>query len=204
MAVKKSITKITPSIHNRILSLREQRVILDADLAELYGVLTKVLIQAVKRNLVRFPDDFMFQLSTEEFASLRSQTVTSKTGRGGRRTAPYVFTEQGVAMLSSILSSPRAIAVNIEIMRTFVRIRELATTHGDLAKRLNELEEKTETLTLQQDTFSRNTRAQLKQVFDTIRELMTPPNPPKRQIGFVIAEDKENKTKTTKAKGRKI
>jgi hypothetical protein len=130
--------------------------------------------------------------------------VTSKTGRDGRRTAPYVFTEQGVAMLSSILSSPRAIAVNIEIMRTFVRIRELATSHDDLAKRLNELEEKTEALALQQDNFNRNTRAQLKQVFDAIRELMTPPNPAKRQIGFVIAEEKENKTKTIKGKGRKI
>jgi ORF6N domain len=204
MAVKKSIPKSLPSIQNRILSLREQRVILDADLAELYGVLTKVLIQAVKRNLARFPDDFMFQLSIEEFAALRSQTVTSKIGRGGRRTAPYAFTEQGVAMLSSILNSQRAIAVNIEIMRTFVRVRELATTHDGLAKRLNKLEEKTETLALQQDNFSRNTRAQLKQVFDAIRELMTPPIPPKRQIGFVITEEKENKAKITKVKGRKI
>ncbi len=204
MAVKKSIPKSLPSIQNRILSLREQRVMLDADLAELYGVLTKALIQAVKRNLARFPDDFMFQLSIEEFATLRSQTVTSKIGRGGRRTAPYAFTEQGVAMLSSVLNSPRAIAVNIEIMRTFVRVRELAITHGDLAMRLNELEEKTETLALQQDSFSRNTRAQLKQVFDAIRELMTPPVPTKRQIGFVITEEKENRPKTTKGKGRQI
>jgi len=119
-----------------ILLLREKRVMLDTDLAELYGVQTKVLVQAVKRNITRFPQDFMFQLSAEEFAALRSQTVTSNAGRGGRRTAPYAFTEQGVAMLSSVLGSTRAIGVNIEIMRTFVRVRELAVTHHDLAKRL--------------------------------------------------------------------
>ena len=178
--------------------LREQRVMLDADLAELYGVQTKVLVQAVKRNRSRFPEDFMFQLSAEEFAALRSQFVTSNIeGRGGRRTAPYAFTEQGVAMLSSVLGSPRAIAVNIEIMRTFVHVRALAITHGDLAKRLAELEDKTEALAMNHDTFSRNTRAQLKQVFDALRELMTPPDPPdppKRPIGFVTPEDKGKKT----------
>lgn len=178
-------------IGSRILALREQRVMLDADLAELYGVQTKVLVQAVKRNAQRFPADFMFQLSAKEFAALRSQSVTSNTGRGGRRTAPYAFTEQGVAMLSSVLGSARAVAVNIEIMRTFVRVRELATTQGDLAKRLGELEEKTEALAMQQDTFSHNTRAQLKQVFEAIRQLMTPPEPPKRPIGFVTSEEKK-------------
>ena len=172
-------------IGGRILALREQRVMLDADLAELYGVQTKVLVQAVKRNLARFPQDFMFQLSADEFTALRSQTVTSNTGRGGRRTAPYAFTEQGVAMLSSVLGSPRAIGVNIEIMRTFVRVRELAATHSELAKRLSELEEKTESLSMQHDTFSSNTRNQLKQVLDALRELMTPPDPPKRLIGFL-------------------
>ena len=172
-------------IGGRIMVLREQRVMLDADLAELYGVQTKVLVQAVKRNVARFPADFMFQLSSEEFKVLRSQTVTSNNTRGGRRTAPYAFTEQGVAMLSSVLNSPRAIGVNIEIMRTFVRVRELAATHSELAKRLSELEEKTELVSMQHDTFSRNTRNQLKQVFDALRELMTPPNPPKRPIGFV-------------------
>jgi hypothetical protein len=177
-------------IGGRILALRELRVMLDADLAELYGVQTKVLVQAVKRNLARFPQDFMFQLSAVEFAALRSQTVTSNTGRGGRRTAPYAFTEQGVAMLSSVLSSPRAIGVNNEIMRTFVRVRELAATHSELAKRLSELEEKTELLSMQHDTFSSNTRNQLKQVFDALRELMTPPNPPKRPIGFVTPQER--------------
>ena len=175
-------------IGSRILSIRTQRVMLDADLAALYGVPTKVLVQAVKRNRARFPIDFLFQLSTEEFAHLKSQTVTSKSGRGGRRTAPYAFSEQGVAMLSSVLGSPRAIAVNIEIMRTFVQVRELAVTHGDLAERLAELEQRTDALALQHDSFSRNTRAQLKQVFEAIRELMTPPDPPKRPLGFVTAD----------------
>jgi hypothetical protein len=177
-------------IGHQILLLRDQKVMLDAALAELYGVPTKALVQAVKRNLPRFPTDFMFQLSAEEFNALRSQTVTSNAGRGGRRTAPYAFTEQGVAMLSSVLSSPRAIGVNIEIMRTFVRVRELAATHSDLAKRLSELEETTGLLSMQHDTFSRNTRNQLKQVFDALRELMTPASPPNRPIGFTADIDK--------------
>ena len=188
------MTALQPVIQSRILALREQRVMLDADLAQLYGVETRVLVQAVKRNLARFPADFMFQLSAQEWAALRSQSVISNTeGRGGRRTAPYAFTEQGVAMLSTVLGSPRAIAVNIEIMRTFVRVRALAATHGDLAKRLAELEDKTEALAMNHDTFSRNTRNQLKQVFDALRELMTPPDPPKRPIGFINPEDKGKK-----------
>lgn len=200
------MTALQPLIGSRILTLREQRVMLDADLADLYGVATKVLVQAVKRNLVRFPADFMFQLTAEEFGVLRSQSVTSNAGnppgRGGRRTAPYAFTEQGVAMLSSVLGSPRAIAVNIEIMRTFVRVRALAVTHGDLAKRLAELEDKTEALAMNHDTFSHNTRAQLKKVFDALRELMTPPDPPKRPIGFINSEDKGASKKTSRARGK--
>ena len=189
------MSALQPVIQSRILALREQRVMLDADLAQLYGVETRVLVQAVKRNLARFPEDFMFQLSGEEWQVLRSQSVISNTeGRGGRRTAPYAFTEQGVAMLSTVLGSPRAIAVNIEIMRTFVRVRALAATHGDLAKRLAELEDKTEALAMSQDTFGRNTRNQLKQVFDALRELMTPPDPPKRPIGFVTPDEKKAKS----------
>jgi hypothetical protein len=133
----------------------------------------------------------MFQLTGEEFAGLRSQFVISNSGRGGRRTAPYAFTEQGVAMLSSVLGSARAIAVNIEIMRTFVRVRELAITHADLAARLGELEERTAALALQQDQFAHNTRAQLKQVFDAIRQLMTPPESPRKPIGFVREDGKK-------------
>lgn len=160
-----------------------------------------MLVPDIKRNIERFPADFMFQLPAEEFANLRSQTVTSSSGYGGRRYAPYAFTEQGVAMLSSVLNSERAIAVNIEIMRTFVRVRvrELAATHHDLAKRLTELELKTEGLELSHDAFSRNTRNQLTQVFDVLRELMTPPEQPKRPIGFVVQEDKGHKPANTKA-----
>ena len=151
---------------------------LDADLAELYGVPTKALLQAVKRNPARFPSDFMFPLVRQEVAILRSQIVTSSSARrdwGGRRTATYAFTEQGVAMLSSVLKSERAIAVNVEIMRSFVRMRSLVAHSHELARRLDDLE-------------SRYDR-QFKVVFDTIRELMTPPAPaPKRRIGFVSGD----------------
>ena len=188
------------TITHRILLLREQKVLLDADLAALYGVETKVLLQAVKRNLERFPEDFMFQLSNQEFNVLRSQSVTSSSEAletlrwGGRRTAPYAFTEQGVAMLSSILSSPQAVQVNIAIMRAFVKLRELAMTHHDLAKQLNALEEKTANMAMQHDTFARNTRVQLKQVFDAIRELMTPTEPTKkRPIGFITGDEMPKK-----------
>jgi hypothetical protein len=111
--------------------------------------------------------------------------VTSNVGRGGRRYAPYAFTEQGVAMLSSVLNSPRAIAINIEIMRAFVQVRATLATHQDLAQQLSELQDKTESLAMSHETFSRNTRIQLRQVFETLRELMTPPEPHKRPIGFV-------------------
>jgi hypothetical protein len=180
---------LQPQIKNRILFLREQRVMLDTDLATLYGVETKALVQAVKRNLGRFPADFMFQLTSEEWSILRSQFVTSSR-HGGRRYAPYAFTEQGVAMLSSVLGSAHAIAINIEIMRAFVKVRGMAATQQELAKRLGELEEKTERLAVQHDTFSRNTRVQLKQVFDALREMMTPPEPAKRPIGFVEPEER--------------
>jgi hypothetical protein len=196
---------LQPHIARHILSLRDQRVMLDAELAALYGVETKVLVQAIKRNIERFPADFMFQLSTEEWDSLRSQFVTSNVGRGGRRYAPFAFTEQGVAMLSSVLNSPRAIAINIEIMRAFVQVRSMAATHQDLAKQLAELQDKTESLAMSHDTFSRNTRAQLKQVFDALRELMTPPEPPKRPIGFLPLQDKKDKptNKALKARAKK-
>jgi phage regulator Rha-like protein len=162
-------------IEKKILLFRGHKVMLDSDLAELYGVTTKVLVQAVKRNLNRFPQDFMFQLNDQEVAALRSQTVTSKTGRGGRRYPPYVFTEQGVAMLSSVLNSERAIEVNILIMRAFVKLREMIASHKDLARRLDELEKKYD--------------AQFKIVFDAIRQLMAPPEPKKRKIGFLRDND---------------
>ena len=202
-----SAPPLQPLIQSRILSLRSQRVMLDADLAQLYDVETRAVVQAVKRNAQRFPADFMFQLSPEEWDSLRSQTVISNAagpGRGGRRTAPYAFTEQGVAMLSTVLSSERAVAVNIEIMRTFVRVRELANTHHDVAKRLAEIELKTESLELQHDTFSRNTRNQLREVFEAIRALTVPPDSPKRPIGFITHEDKKAPKASKAIKGKKI
>jgi len=191
---------LQPHLARHIVLLRDQRVMLDMSLAALYGVETKVLVQAVKRNLARFPADFMFQLSAEEFASLRSQFVTSSSSHGGRRYAPYAFTEHGVAMLSSVLSSARAIAINIEIMRAFVQLRSMAASHQDLAKQLAELQDKTEALAMQQETLSHNTRAQFKQVFDVLRELMTPPEPPKRPIGFVPPEDKSRPNKAVRNK----
>ena len=200
MSTAPTAPALQPHITRHILSLRDQRVMLDSDLAALYGVETKVLVQAIKRNIERFPADFMFQLSTEEWDSLRSQFVTSNGGRGGRRYAPYAFTEQGVAMLSSVLNSPRAIAINIEIMRAFVQVRSMATTHQELAKQLTELQDKTELLAMQHDTFSRNTRNQLKQVFDALRELMPPPDPPKRPIGLVTHEDKPKGNKAARGK----
>src|ERR1051326_8162920 len=127
-------------IERRIYLSRGQKVMIDADLAELYQVPTKRLNEPVRRNLGRFPEDFMFQLTEKEASSLRSQFATSNEGRGGRRYLPYVFTEQGVAMLSSVLNSERAVMVNIAIMRAFVKMRELLATHKDLARKVDQLE----------------------------------------------------------------
>jgi hypothetical protein len=131
----------SPMIEKRIFVIRERQVMLDEDLADLYGVETKRLVEQVKRNVERFPEDFMFQLRKDEAAALRSQIATSNTGRGGRRYAPYVFTEQGVAMLSSVLRSKTAVAVNIEIMRAFVELRRIAGSYAALQERLEGLEE---------------------------------------------------------------
>jgi hypothetical protein len=180
----------------RIATVRGQRVIVDADLAALYDVQTKRFNEAVKRNLAKFPADFMFTLTAEEFEALRSQFATSNDqspGRGGRRYAPRVFTEHGALMAATILNSPRAVEVSVYVVRAFVKLRELVGSHRELARRLDDLEQKTEALAMSHDTFSRNTRAQLKQVFDALRELMTPPDPPKRPIGFVTPEDKGKK-----------
>src|SRR5216117_2516454 len=161
-------------VERRILLIRGQKVMLDADLAKLYGVPTKSLNLAVKRNAERFPEDFMFQLTGDEAAGLRFHFETSKSGRGGRRYRPYAFTEQGVAMLSSVLRSLRAVQVNIAIMRTFVRLREMLLSNTELARRLAALEDKYD--------------AQFNVVFEAIRNLMLPPAQPKRQIGFHVRE----------------
>jgi hypothetical protein len=156
-------------IERAIIVLRGAKVLLDADLAALYGVPAKRLNEQVKRNRGRFPQDFMFQLSNEECAILRSQIATSRSW-GGRRTPPYAFTEQGVAMLSSVLHSPRAVQVNVEIMRAFVRLRQLLQSNTNLARKLAALEHKYD--------------ARFKVVFDAIRELMAPPAPSRPRIGF--------------------
>lgn len=165
-------TGIIPSsnIEKKIMLIHGQKVMLDYDLAALYGVETGALNRQVKRNIERFPDDFMFQLTPQEITYLICQIGTSKEGRGGRRKPAYAFTEQGVAMLSSVLRSPRAVRVNIEIMRAFVRIRQWLASNTELARKLAELEKKYD--------------AQFKVVFDAIRELMRPPEPPRKQIGF--------------------
>ena len=162
---------MTNRIESLIYIIRDERVMLDQDLAELYQVETKALVQAVQRNAKRFPPDFMFQLSFQEFTALRSQIVTSK-GRGGRRTAPYAFTEHGVAMLSSVLRSERAAEINIEVIRAFVKLRQLVASNSELANRLNHLEQRYD--------------SRFKVVFDAIRQLMseTTQVPPKRRIGF--------------------
>jgi phage regulator Rha-like protein len=172
-------------IERSILLIRGHKVILDADLAALYGVETKQLIRAVKRNLPRFPDDFMFQLNAEESENLRVHFGTSSQW-GGRRYPPYAFTEQGVAMLSSVLRSKRAIQVNVEIMRAFVRLRRILASHADLARKLDGLEKKYDT--------------QFKVVFDAIRELMKPPETKKRPIGFLVEEPKVPYITKTKRK----
>ena len=177
MVVERSIIP-SERIEKRIFILRSQRVMLSNDLADLYQVEPRVLVQAVKRNLDRFPEDFMFQLSTEEFSHLKSQIVISSWG-GARRATPYAFTEQGVAMLSSVLRSKRAIEVNIEIMRAFVRLRKMLASHAELARKLDALERKYDT--------------QFKVVFDTIRQLMAPPAPKRRPIGFGVGDKEEAK-----------
>jgi len=176
MATTRSAVIDSDAIMSNILIIRGHRVLLDSDLAALYQVETKALTRAVRRNAERFPGDFMFQLAAEESSSLRSQFGALKTGRGKhRKYAPYVFTEQGVAMLSSVLNSERAVQVNIEIMRAFVRLRETVSTHKDLARKLIALE-------------SRYDR-QFKVVFDAIRGLMKEPEPKRRGIGFTAKID---------------
>jgi hypothetical protein len=170
------VAKAIPAeiIERKILLVRGREIMLDSDLAKMYQVSTKVLNQAVRRNVDRFPEDFMFQLTAEEDESLRSQFVTSKVGRGGRRRPPYAFTEHGVAMLSSVLRSKRAVQLNILIIRAFVRLREYLATHKDLARKLGDVE-----LT------QKKHGAQIQYIYNYIQEVFEPaPEPPKRRIGF--------------------
>jgi hypothetical protein len=172
-------------ITSKIYLIRGQKMMLDQDLADLYGVETRILVQAVKRNVERFPSDFMFQLAKDEFDSLRSQIVISK-GKGGRRYPPYAFTEQGVAMLSSVLSSKRAIQVNVQIMRVFTHLRQMLSTHEDLKKKIEAMEKKYD--------------QQFQVVFEAIRQLLETEAKPRKKIGFMV---KENLAAFGKRAGRK-
>lgn len=167
-------------VERKIYLIRGLKVMLDSDLAMLYGVRTKNLNKAMKRNIERFPEDFMFQLNHDEVKSLRFRVGTSKEGRGGRRYLPFAFTEQGVAMLSSVLNSKRAIQVNIAIMRAFVRMREILLTHKDLAAKIAALELKYKNHEMKFSKYDEHIAA----IFEAIRQLMAPPEPPKRRIGF--------------------
>ena len=171
-------------IERAIIVVRGEKVLLDTDLAELYGVETGALNRAVKRNAGRFPADFMFQLTPEEVEILKCQIGISSSDHGGRRRSlPYAFTEQGVAMLSSVLNSDRAVAVNIGIMRAFVKLRQMLASNAELARKLAAMEKKYD--------------AQFKVVFDAIRQLMSPPEKPRREIGFHVKHD-DDKPKARK------
>ncbi len=165
-------------VADRIHVIRGRRVILDSDLAALYGVGTKQFNQAVRRNLARFPADFMFQLTNQELGALRSQIVTSNEGRGGRRYLPYVFTEHGAIMAATILNSPRATEMSVYVVRAFVELRETFATHKELAKRLDELEDRIE------KKFATHDEA-LAEILSAIRSLMKSPETKRRPIGFV-------------------
>jgi hypothetical protein len=175
-------------LEQRIMIVRGQRVMIDADLAELYGVPTKALNQAIKRNSKRFPADFMFQLSSEE-----KQEVVTNCDHLNRlkfsKTLPYAFTEHGAIQAANVLASPQADEVAVYVVRAFVRLREVLATNRELAAKLDAMEHRTELLTVHHDIFAANTRAQFKQVFEALRQLMAPLDTPKRAIGFVSESD---------------
>ena len=181
MTTRSSILVPVDAIATRILLIRGQRVILDADLAQLYGVLTKQFNRGVKRNQERFPEDFMFQLTKEEGEVLRFQSGTSKSGAGGRRYLPYVFTEHGALMAASVLNSQRAVEVSVFVMRAFVQLRDLLSTHKTLAKHSGELEKRIA-----------GHDKDIAQIINTIHRLLEPPpEPKKRSIGFHTSADDE-------------
>jgi hypothetical protein len=178
-------------VESRILMLRGQRVMIDADLAQVYGVPTKALNQAVKRNAGRFPQDFMFQLDAAE----KAQVVTNCDHLQKlkfSKALPYAFTEHGAIQAANVLASAQAVEMGIYVVRAFVQLRQASALHADLTKRLMELEERTERLELSHDTFSSNTRHRLKQLLDAVHQLMMPPEPPKRPIGFIHHQEKKN------------
>ncbi len=199
---------LLPRIEARIQTIRGQRVMIDSDLAEVYGVPTKALNQAVKRNAGRFPGDFMFQLTPAEKAEVVTNCDHLQKLKYSKA-LPYAFTEHGAIQAANVLASAQAVEMGIYVVRAFVQLRQAAVLHADLAKRLAQLELTTERLEMSHDTFSRNTRAQLRQVMDALKELMAAPEPTpvqepprvSRPIGFV--HPKESKIKAAAAKGRK-
>lgn len=186
----KNKNNVTLRLENRILTIRGQKVIIDADLAELYGVETRRLNEQVRRNQNRFPADFIFELTSDEFADLKSQFATSSWG--GRRKLPLAFTEHGAIMTATVLSSTRAVEMSVYVVRAFVQLREVLTAHKDLAIKLASLERQMQALALKHESLAQNSRLQLKQVFEAIHELMTPMQPvKKRSIGFVSDENEK-------------
>jgi ORF6N domain len=184
---------LLPRIEGRIQVVRGLRVMIDVDLATLYGVPTKRLNEQVKRNRDRFPADFLFQLSAAEKAEVVANCDHLQKLKFSK-VLPYAFTEHGAIQAANVLASSQAVEMGIYVVRAFVHLREAASLHSDVAKRLAELEMKTESLEISHDTFSRNTRLQLKQLLEAVRELMAPPDPPKRPIGFLTPEEgKKNK-----------
>ena len=179
---KASKTLLIPDeiVMNKIYLIRGQKVMIDNDLADLYDIETKRLKEAVRRNSDRFPEDFMFELTQKEFESLRSQIATSKTGRGGARYLPMAFTEQGVAMLSSVLNSETAIRVNIQIIRVFTKMRELLLTHKDILLQLEKMEKK---LTGHDEDIAL--------IFEYLKKLLNPPQTPRNKVGFRRKDEKE-------------
>ena len=199
---KSSATKLTAKqalvayevVVSKIAVVRGQRVMFAPDLAELYGVETKVLMQAVKRNFDRFPVDFMFSLTEQEFTSLRSQFVTSNVGRGGRRYAPYAFTEHGAIMAATLLNSPRATEISVHVVRAFVELRDLVAGNRTLTTKLTQLERKVA-----------SHDESITGLIDSMRQLLAPPDPPKRSIGFVLQDEagKTGKTATTPPRAKR-
>jgi len=181
---------LLPRIEGRIQVLRGIKVMIDADLAELYGVPTRRLNEQVKRNIGRFPPDFMFQLTEAEKAEVVANCDHLAKLKFSKA-LPYAFTEHGAIQAANVLASPQAVEMGIHVVRAFVQLRQASALHADLAKRLSGLEERVELLEMRHDSFSENTRNQLRQIFEALRELTMPPDPPKRPIGFIAPEEKK-------------
>ena len=195
-------TLLVPSIESRIQVIRGLRVMLDVDLAALYGVQTKRLNEQVKRNRERFPTDFLFQLTADEKTEVVANCDHLQNLKFSKA-LPFAFTEHGAIQAANVLASSQAVEMGIYVVRAFVQLRHALATNADIARRLSDLETKTESLEMSHDNFSRNTRLQLRQLLDAVRELTTPPEPPKRPIGFLTHEDTNTPKASTLTKGRK-